>query len=82
MSKIIRMGRVGIAILEIGIIFGFSYIFGVSKVSTVIGMGRVGNGIFEIGIVFDFSYLFDVSKVSIIRDGAGRGRHPRNYHLF
>ena len=63
MSTVTGMGRVGVAILETVIVFGFSHFFGVSKVSTVTGMGRVGVAILETVIVFGFSYFFGVSKV-------------------
>ena len=83
MSTVTRMGRVGIAILETVIVFGFSCLFGVSKVSTVTRMGRVGVAILETVIIFGFSYLVGVSKkVNSHRDGAGRDRHPRNCDRF
>ena len=90
MSTVTGMGRVGIAILEAVIVFGFSYLFGVSKVSTVTGMGRVGIAILEAVIVFGFSCLvfwllisfWRVKSVNSHRDGAGRGRHPRNCDRF
>ena len=55
------------------IVFGFSYLFGVSKKvnSHRDGMGRVGVAILEIVIVFGFSCLFGVSKVSTVT-GMGR----------
>ena len=77
------MGRVGVAILEIVNVFGFSYLFGVSKVSTVTGMGRVGVAILEIVIVFWLLMSFwRVKSVNSHGDGAGRGRHPRNCDRF
>ena len=62
------MGRVGVAILETVIVFGFSYLFDLSK---KVNMGRVGVAILETVIVFGFSYLFGMSTVSTVT-GMGR----------
>ena len=77
------MGRVGVAILETVIVFGFSHFLGVSEGvnSHRDGAGR-GRHPRDCDRFWLLTFFWRVKSVNSHRDGAGRGRHPRDCDRF